>query len=245
MSAALAPAAAAVAVAEKEVLTPLENLVKEARHMFILAKADGKLDAGEVVQIAVAVAQRVQRVGAALAGAEKKALVLLTLKKGLEAAGGLRTLPGFAEAGEGGVAALEAQLLAAAGAALDIAVAAAAGRLDLRKKESWAACLGACLTVGKGVAAVALKDQPLLKEAVEFAADQAKAAVGAVAPAAALTAPEPLAAQSASPESVAVAVPAGAEDATPPKQSQTEPSPAASAEEAPAPAAAAVEVKFD
>ena len=50
-------------------LTPLEVLVKETRHAFIIAKADGVLDAGEVIQIAADLAQKVQKI-AGLSGSE-------------------------------------------------------------------------------------------------------------------------------------------------------------------------------
>ncbi len=142
----------------------LEEIVKEARHQFILAKADGKLEAGEVVQIAVSVAQRVQKLGA-LSGTEKKAIVLLSLKRGLEAAGGV---PGVAEEMR---AEVEKQLLASASAAIDVAVAVAQGKIDLRKPATWkAVCLPLCSAAAQLAAAHVPKDVPVLKEALQFAA---------------------------------------------------------------------------
>jgi hypothetical protein len=72
----------------------LEDLVKETRAAFIIAKADGVLDAGEVIKIAVDLAQKVQKV-ANLSGSEKKALLLHTLKKGLDDDGGVDSLMGM------------------------------------------------------------------------------------------------------------------------------------------------------
>ena len=53
----------------------IESLVKDTRHAFIIAKSDGVLDASEVIQIAVDLAQKIQKV-AGLSGAEKKSLLL-------------------------------------------------------------------------------------------------------------------------------------------------------------------------
>jgi hypothetical protein len=148
----------------------LEDAVKDARNQFILAKADGKLEAGEVVQIAVSVAQKVQKLGG-LSGAEKKAVVLLSLKRGLEAAGGI---PGIAEELR---PALEEQLLASASAAIDVAVAVSQGKIDLRKPAAWkAVCLPLCSAAAQLAAAKVPKDVPLLKEALGAVAQKAKSA---------------------------------------------------------------------
>lgn len=165
---------------------PLELIVKEARDAFIIAKADGVLEAGEVVQIAVDVARKLQRLGG-LSGSEKKAIVLLTLKKGLDAAGGVASLPGLAEATPELQAKFEQQILAAAGAALDVAVAAASGQIDLRKPASWKACLPVCTSLAQASLAFVPKDQPILKEALGFAV--AGVAAAPAAPAAPLAAP--------------------------------------------------------
>lgn len=217
MSTAAAPGPAA---------NPLEALVTETRHAFILAKADGKLEAGEVVQIAVGVAQKLHRLKG-LSGEEKKALVQLTLKRGLEAAGGVESLPGLGGASPEVRAAIEAQLLAAAAGAVEAALAVAAGRVDLRKAATWQALCGAFCSAAAAVATVAAKDQPLVAEALALVRPQI----------AAPTAPEKCA-EAAPPE---LAAPAQ-EDRTPAKQDETAPSPAAAAPAAPAPSG---EVTFE
>jgi hypothetical protein len=152
----------------------LEELVKEARHAFILAKSDGVLDAGEVVQIGLLVARGVQKLQG-LSGPEKKAVVLLSLKKGLDAAGGL---PGFDGADAAVKEEVEKNLLAAASAAVDAALAVAAGKLDLRKPAAWKACCLPLLSAGAAAAqAYVPKDQPLLKEALSFVAKKTSAAI--------------------------------------------------------------------
>jgi hypothetical protein len=157
------PSSAAPATAGDE----LERIVKEARHAFIIAKSDGVLDAGEVVQIALVVAKGVQKIGS-LSGAEKRAVVMLALKKGLEAAGGL---PAIAGASPETMRAVEEQLFAAAGAAIDAAVAIAQGKLDLRKPAAWkAVCLPLCSAAAAAAAAAVPKDQPILQQALAFAA---------------------------------------------------------------------------
>jgi len=145
--------------------SPIELLVKETKAAFIVAKTDGVLDASEVIQIAVTLSQKVQKL-ANLSGNEKKSLLLLTLKKGLDTSGGVGVLPGFAGASDEVKAAFEEHLLSAASAAIDAVVLAANGKLDLRKPSNWLACLPACLSA---VEVVLPKDQVHLKEAVEFA----------------------------------------------------------------------------
>lgn len=152
----------------KAITDPLEEVIKETRHAFIIAKADGILEAGEVVQIAVDVARKLQKF-LGLSGAEKKAVVLLTLKKGLDSAGGVSSLPGLKEATPEMQEIFEKQLLSAASAALDVVVAVAAGKIDLRKPASWKACLPACVSLAKGALVLLPKDQVILKEALEFA----------------------------------------------------------------------------
>jgi hypothetical protein len=52
-------------------MSTLEDIVKEIRSDFAKAKSDGVLDAGEVVQIAVKMAQKMASL-ASLSGSEKK-----------------------------------------------------------------------------------------------------------------------------------------------------------------------------
>jgi hypothetical protein len=130
--------------------TALELIVKETKAAFIIAKSDGKLDASEVIQIAVDLAKKIQTLGN-LSGSEKKALLLLTLKKSLDASGGLDTLASFANATPEVKAAFEDQLLTAASTTIDVVFAAAAGKIDLRKPTSWKFCLPMCLSTVKVV----------------------------------------------------------------------------------------------
>ena len=184
-------------------LTPLEVLVKETRHAFIIAKADGVLDAGEVIQIAADLAQKVQKI-AGLAGSEKKAMLLLTLKKGLEDSGGLDSLVGFVGASKEAKQVFEDSLMLAASSAVDLVLAAASGKLDLQKSplEMLKACLPVCMSAVK---VLLPKDQVLLQEAAKYSEGLLKNAVSAPAPApevVAVSAPAPAPA----PEVVAVAV---------------------------------------
>jgi hypothetical protein len=143
----------------------LDVLVKETKAAFIIAKGDGVLDVSEVIHIAVELAQKIQKL-ASLSGSEKKSVLLLTLKKGLESSGGVGSLPGFANASPEDKAAFETSLLNSASVAIDALVLAANGKLDLRKPSSWLACLPSCLAT---VDALIPKDQVLLKEAVDYA----------------------------------------------------------------------------
>jgi len=145
-------------------LTPLEELVKGTRHAFIIAKADGVLDAGEVIQIATDLVVKIQKIGS-LSGSEKKSMLLMTLKKGLDASGGLESLPGFADASKETKQAFEDSLMTAVSVSVDMMLSVAAGKLDLRKPSSWKACLPVCMSAVK---ALIPKDQALLQEAAKY-----------------------------------------------------------------------------
>ena len=145
-------------------LTPVEELVKETRHAFIIAKADGVLDAGEVIQIATTLVVKIQKL-VGLSGSEKKAMLLLTLKKGLEASGGLDSLPGFVDASAETKKVFEDSLMSAVSVSVDMLLSAAAGKLDLRKPANWLACLPACLSAVK---ALVPKDHAYLMEATKY-----------------------------------------------------------------------------
>ena len=116
----------------------LETLIRETRSDFIIAKSDGTLNAGEILQIAMRLAVKLQQIRA-LSGADKKALLMSTLRKGLQDAGGI---PGVPEAARDAVI---DQALLAASVSIDMAVSVAAGELDLRKPSSWARCIPVCV----------------------------------------------------------------------------------------------------
>jgi len=141
-----------------------DSIVKETKAVFLIAKADGTLDAGEVIQIAIDLSKKIQKI-ANLSGSEKKSLLLLTLKKGLDASGGVSSLPGFSDASPEAKSAFEDQLLSAASATIDAVFLAVNGKLDLRKPINWKVCIPACLSV---VSVLVPNDQAQLKEALEF-----------------------------------------------------------------------------
>lgn len=143
----------------------LEELVKETRHAFIIAKSDGELDASEVIQIAVDLSQKIQKVEG-LSGGEKKSMLLLSLKRGLDAAGGVDSLPGFTGASEEVKKAFENQLINAASSAVDVMIAAATGKIDFKKLPTQKNCLPMCLNVAKNVLP---KDQKLVQDALKYA----------------------------------------------------------------------------
>jgi len=146
-------------------MSSLELLVKETKSAFMVAKMDGVLDAGEVIQIAGDLAKKIQAL-VELSGSDKKALLLLALKKGLETAGGIDGLAGFENASAETKAAFQDNLLMGASVAVDLMLSAASGKLDLRKPSSWKACLPVCLSVVKTLLP---KDQKLLHEATKYA----------------------------------------------------------------------------
>jgi hypothetical protein len=143
----------------------LEELVKETRHAFIIAKSDGELDASEVIQIAVDLSQKIQKVEG-LSGEEKKSLLLLSLKRGLDAAGGVDSLPGFANASEEIKKAFENQLITAASSAVDVMIAAANGKIEFKKLADKKSCIPTCVNIAKSVLP---KDQKLVQDALKYA----------------------------------------------------------------------------
>jgi len=66
----------------------IEQILTDTKTAFVTAKADGKLEATEVIQIAMNISQKIHTL-AGLDSAQKEALVFLCLKKGLVASGGL------------------------------------------------------------------------------------------------------------------------------------------------------------
>ena len=188
--------------------TGIESIIDSTRARFIAAKSDGVLDAAEVVQIAVDVAAKLQKLGP-LSGKEKRALVLMALKKGLEAAGGVEQLPGLKEATLAEKEAFEQQLLVAAGAALDAVVAVATGKIQLKKPATWLACLPFCSVLLKVAVVIVPKDQEIVREALTQASQISSLAAAQLAPSEAAEAP-------------AVAVPEQVSETQPPSQeSQT------------------------
>jgi hypothetical protein len=142
---------------------PLELLVKETRAAFIIAKSDGNLDAGEMIQIAVELSQKLQKLGD-LSGSEKKSVLLSTLKKGLADSGGVDTLPGLADASAEVKEAFIDNLIEAASVSIDMVLSAASGKLDLRKPSSWAQCIPVCFGM---IRTLTPKDKAIVKKSVE------------------------------------------------------------------------------
>ena len=146
-------------------MSQLEDLVKETRAAFIIAKSDGVLDSGEVIQIAVQLAQKINKLSN-LSGSEKKSILLLALKKGLDNAGGLDSLTAFVNVTPEVKAAFETQLLSSASVSIDLILSAASGTLDLKKPSSWLKFLPSCFNVVKTLLP---KDQKLVNEAIQYA----------------------------------------------------------------------------
>jgi hypothetical protein len=142
----------------------LDQLVKETRAAFVIAQADGELTAGEVIQIATDLFTKLQKLGS-LDMTEKKNVLLLTLRKGLETSD-LTSLSGMQNATKETIDAFIKHLLDAASTTIDMFISAATGKLDLRQPSSWMACLPICMNT---VTALLPKEQALVKEAAKVA----------------------------------------------------------------------------
>lgn len=175
----------------------LEGIIQEVRDGFVEAKADGKLEAAEVVHIASLASQKIYKL-AGMSVADKKALVLLALKKGLDAAGGLHGLEDLVGLGPEALATAERQVLNAALASVD-GLLAVVPHLFAPMKSALAACLPFCSSAESALTALAPKDAALIHEAFLCVAnvvgkplvqeDSVKEVVAPAAPAPAAPAP--------------------------------------------------------
>jgi hypothetical protein len=143
----------------------LETIIRDAKVAFVVAKHDGQLEAAEVVQIAVQISQKVYAL-AGLSLVEKEAMVLLCMKKGLSAAGGLHGLAQLAQSGPEGLAAVEAQILNAGIAAAN-ALRAAVPQLFAPVENGLLACLPFCSLLATAVETLLPKDKALVEEALQ------------------------------------------------------------------------------
>ena len=145
-------------------MASLDALAKETRAALIIAKSDGELTTGEVLQIAVQLAHKIHGV-TSLSATDKKSLLLHILKKGLDDSGGLDFIPGYAGSTNEVKAAFEAHLLETASATVDILVSAFSGGIDFKKPSTWASLFSRCISAAK---ALAPKDQALLNSAINY-----------------------------------------------------------------------------
>jgi len=204
--------------------TQIQQILADTKVAFIAAKSDGKLQAEEVVHIALSVGQKIHTIfGASLA--EKEALVLLCLKKGLAAAGGMHGLEDSAA---------EKQVLAAALKTVKL-MKEHVPELFAVPKGFFSCCSG----VAAAGAALLPKDAAVIMEALQFAESFGSAAVAEVSAVATIqeSAAGVAEAPAAAPAPVAVseATPAAAEDTTPASISDVAPSLEASPPVAPEP----------
>jgi len=93
-------------------MSAIETIIRDTNTEFSNAKRDGKLEASEVIHIALSVSKKVF-VLANLSDTEKDAMVYMSLKKGLTAAGGLAGLPAFAALPAPALEVVEEQLIKA------------------------------------------------------------------------------------------------------------------------------------
>ena len=204
-------------------MSQLDSIVKETRAAFIIAKADGVLDAAEVVQIAHGLALKLYNLGG-LDMNEKKSMLLYTLKKGLDDDGGVDSLAGMVGASTEFKEAFKSHLIDAASVSADL-------MLDIYQKTvaratSWipAWIWGLIPGCTNAVAVLNTKDQQLIRTALAFTGggtdvvtlvdvgagspaattDMSGSVVAAAAPAAAAAAAAPAV---AAPVVAAVAVP--------------------------------------
>lgn len=148
-------------------MSQLDSIVKETRAAFIIAKADGVLDAAEVIQIAHGLAMKLYGLGG-LDINEKKSLLLYTLKKGLDDDGGVDSLAGMLGASTEFKEAFKSHLINAASTSADL-------MLDIYQKTiaratSWIPAWVWGLIPGctKAVVALHTKDQQLIRDAMAF-----------------------------------------------------------------------------
>lgn len=141
----------------------LEGIILEVRDGFVEAKSDGKLEAAEVIHIASIASQKIYKL-VGLSMADKRALIMLALKRGLDAAGGLHGLDDLVGLGPEALATTERQVLNAALASVD-GLLAAVPRLFAPVKSMLAACLPFCSSAESVLTALDPRDAALIHEA--------------------------------------------------------------------------------
>jgi hypothetical protein len=147
-------------------MSQLDSIVKETRAAFIIAKADGVLDAAEVIQIAHGLALKLYGLGG-LDINEKKSLLLHTLKKGLDDDGGVDTLAGMLGASTEFKEAFKSHLINAASASVDLILDAYQKMTS--KATSWLpAWVWGLLSSCTKTATLNAKDQQLIRDALAF-----------------------------------------------------------------------------
>ena len=180
----------------------LDTIIRDAKVDFLVAKHDGVLEASEIVHIALSVAQKVHALSS-ISDEEKDAMIVLSLKKGLAAAGGM---PFVGDLPPAMVEGLENQLFQAGLAAVK-AMRGVAPRLFAPAKNALLACLPYCSQLaGVASSVLAPKDAAMIQEALKCAELVAgkKEEVTPVAPV--VPAPAAEAVVSASQESAVTAV---------------------------------------
>jgi hypothetical protein len=180
----------------------LDTIIRDAKVDFLIAKHDGVLEASEIVHIALSVAQKVHALSS-ISDEEKDAMIVLSLKKGLAAAGGM---PFVGDLPPAMVEGLENQLFQAGLAAVK-AMRGVAPRLFAPAKNALLACLPYCSQLaGVASSVLAPKDAAMIQEALKCAELVAgkKEEVTPVAPV--VPAPAAEAVVSASQESAVTAV---------------------------------------
>jgi hypothetical protein len=143
----------------------LEPLFTEVRHAFVIAKADNKLEVSEIIRIAVVFMQRLQKIPM-VSDVEKKMLVLLSLKMGLDASGGVDSLFGTNVTTPETNFVIEDQMLKAVMASVDLVLASSSGKLDMKKSFDWRACVPLFLSCSR---ILPKGCQDLLSQAATFA----------------------------------------------------------------------------
>jgi hypothetical protein len=137
-------------------MSVLDEIAKQARAAFIIAKTDGVLTADEVVKIAGDLTLKINKV-LLLSAEEKKALLIHTLNKGFDESGGLDTL--IDAASDDVKASVKNHVLDAAIAAAELL---ASSRYNFQIPAKWLSYFS-CLKK-----TLHLKDCDLIAEAVAF-----------------------------------------------------------------------------
>jgi hypothetical protein len=165
-------------------MSQVEVIVQGAKDAFISAKADGKLEVTEVIHIALDVAKKVY-VLEHLSEKEQLALLNLCLKKGLVAAGGLVSLPAFANVPGDALDIVENQILQAGLAAVKV-MKKNAPVFFAPLKNLVARFLPSCTLLTSVVKVLDPKDSVIVQEALQLfesgGSNQVSVAPSAVSP---------------------------------------------------------------
>lgn len=146
----------------------ISSIILHTTKLFINAKNKSSLDISKIIKIAIDLAQKIQKIGG-LSGPDKKSLLILILKKGLDASEYIQSEHRFTKAMTKQY--FEDQILNTASIVVDSVLLAYKRKVDFTKPSKWKNGIPHCLS---SIDVVSPDEQLFLKDATEFSESLSK-----------------------------------------------------------------------